>query len=317
MREQQQKIRMQEAIKGSGKIGSSYDVNGKAVSLQRIKVFPELISKCGNVVVHNDPRSATLQENPAVIISKHSRDSHKPKFDENASPKENTRPRDLAPIPFVTGVYESIVPAVGVTFYETGKNPKMSNASLSKQMGRMSKTELQTMQYESTLYQSKFLQSQKQEQKEVVLPEVVPKEASEYFQLVNVSNSGQQKLSFRKQKLSAATAPTKFEISGDMSQLLVRKDDSAFYKAKLSQPTSVVPKPYVPPMFRSQKTYSFGTLPATEQILHKTMTDLFNMDVLNNKSNESTFSPQRLSFKPITKASSHQFAFGNLLHGVM
>ena len=267
----------------------SYDISGKAVNIKRLNAFPDLIKKCKNrvAIIHGSsekaeeiereefvPSSApiTATSNPAVRI-------------ESRKPIE--KPKDAC------ALYEAIVPAVGVTFLEAGKHPKANIASISQKTGKMSKNEFNTLMTSDYIMSSMI---------------TVPKTATSIIQETATIQENRRtpvpsatKIVFASQSKqlpakALLNSPVKISITGDMSQLLVSKNDQV-YSVQQST-TSVMPQSYVPPMYRSQKSLDL----AAGRIVGSQKAEAEMEEMLNSSGTSSLISSGgKIVQKPIEK----------------
>lgn len=113
----------------------SYTVSGEFVAVAALAELPEIAPKCGAVRKESlvaPQLSRKLSRNLTrkfTFLSPHSDSGQK-------TPDESPPHPDF---------YSSLVPALGVTFTEAGKEPKTTKDSLSQRMGRLTRSEFRAM----------------------------------------------------------------------------------------------------------------------------------------------------------------------------
>ncbi len=127
----------------------SYFINGKSAAVQYMKKLPNLVPTCTQRIFPRQNRT----RKPTATSRKHKYSGAAmrrslPDLWEGMLPGRKAIDQQLLRPP--GGIYEALVPAVGVTFSEAGKAPKFSNRSISQYTGRVSKTEFRTMLTEHT-----------------------------------------------------------------------------------------------------------------------------------------------------------------------
>ncbi len=286
-----QRKRIQEAragAKGSALQQSSYDINGNVINVQRLKVFPNLVPTCGKVVITGSVPDDS-KAFPSARVLKPTKGADPPSV---LTDSPATKPSLSAQAGECRGLYEALVPATGVTFSEAGKNPKCGGGTVGKQMGRMSKTELQTMQEESYMFMRHT---------RTIVPGGASKPQEAFAPALQVAAAARTIFSPARSFAEKSAAPTvkarpaRMEITGDMSQLLVRAENFTTTCAAMS-PKSVLPVSYGSPQVRR-------SLQAEKQ---RSINDLFNMSELNDQVSQA----QRSAFRPAMKAPAHLQSIG-------
>jgi len=124
----------------------AYDKDGKVVDLQEFKDFPQLATKCSTVLKQTqNEESAKKQKMMRSTRKKTQKRDDEGKgweweFRRGSGSTERTEVNRYSIS--MQKVYESIIPAAGVTVMENGKNPKSSTLTVSQKTGRYSKTEM-------------------------------------------------------------------------------------------------------------------------------------------------------------------------------
>lgn len=155
------KERMKLAKKqGRGGVLSSYDSNGRAVSVQIIQKFPNIAPKCGQVT--GEPEISKQE-----IFANFHLNSPRKRATRGGTQQSfktlNSQKDTVNVVPVVIhkegAVYESIKPSEGVTFAETGKDPKANKGTIGEKSGRLTKTQFYSILGEASLKMSGSLPS--------------------------------------------------------------------------------------------------------------------------------------------------------------
>ena len=137
---QKRALEMQEKRRTSGLANPAYDIYGRVVEIHEMKEFPKLASKCQPTF------KATEGEQQKKYKTRHYTKGWKGQNSKknweiefyNSGAIENLSASKMA----FQKMYESIVPAAGVTIMEKGKSPKSSGVSIGQKTGRYSKNEM-------------------------------------------------------------------------------------------------------------------------------------------------------------------------------
>jgi len=161
-KKQQAKEQTQKALYDKLQVKSSatpsYDISGKAVSVQQLKMFPSLVPTCINKINHQKTKEVktardlvnamipkTVKKGPIKV-----KEEHEKRF----------------------AIYDKIIPATGVTFTEIGKAPKISNLTISQSICQLAKSNYlicrhpQTKTVESPIKKERYDEEGKKEVEE-------------------------------------------------------------------------------------------------------------------------------------------------------
>eukprot|EP00826_Nyctotherus_ovalis_P045765 TRINITY_DN5097_c0_g1_i2.p1 TRINITY_DN5097_c0_g1~~TRINITY_DN5097_c0_g1_i2.p1 ORF type:complete len:295 (-),score=51.41 TRINITY_DN5097_c0_g1_i2:158-1042(-) len=148
-KEQEQKL-LYDKVQLTSRVTPSYDIGGKAVSVQQVKAFPSLIPTCTNKINHQ--KKTAVKEEVKRVRDFVSLMLPKSVKKEPNKPKAEQYTKQFA-------IYDAIVPAAGVTFTEHGKAPKSNSQVLSSNTHRTPK---------ANSLQPKAMEDKKGEMKEVI-----------------------------------------------------------------------------------------------------------------------------------------------------
>eukprot|EP00829_Urostomides_striatus_P021218 TRINITY_DN934_c0_g1_i2.p1 TRINITY_DN934_c0_g1~~TRINITY_DN934_c0_g1_i2.p1 ORF type:complete len:354 (+),score=92.48 TRINITY_DN934_c0_g1_i2:69-1130(+) len=292
--------RLQDVSGNKKLIGSrSFDPFGMAVEIKKLNILPELAPKLGQIGIRTSSAEQPLiRTQPSIRVHPKTRERKELLFSKEE--KVLTKNPEAC-----TGLYDALVPAAGVTFSEIGKNPKMSHETMSQQIGKMRKTELQSLQptaFTGYLQQtSPYIFGQNYQPSDNFLKEnALPKEMDSFSPEESLRFGLKTTNANAKAMRNFAGMP-KVEICGDLSQLLVNKESKYFGNPIFRQTMSIIPKTYVPPLFRAKKPML--NHPGETEISHKkSQNDLFNMGIANEFSvpvyENATNSPSVIKISP-------------------
>ncbi len=275
------------ANKNSGAALPSYDMFGQVVEVAPVRSFPNLTTRCSSNQKSLETVEAKTSRKPFVhIIHKGPRTSNEPWEMEVAKSarleQDGTRPGLM-----LQRVYETIVPAMGVTFSEGGKNPKANRGPEAPLSHRLTKAEYATQLVEGTQRASTAVHTLlptigrgSQGSKgmlvlptgcvEMVKPTSVPILG---FNTKDMPGTMTMREQPRVQSVRKRERPPAVAIDGDLAQLIAPMT-GVLVKPKTP---SVVPKPYVPPTYRRVNVSEQHPLaiPAYAQ----TQVDVFNRNI--------------------------------------
>ena len=153
----QRKLQELQEKKKGGKNGEdapdnpSYDVYGRVVEVHTLAAFPQLEHKCSQVLRKNvgdaDKGKKKGRFTPRGNKKKEDRGWETEFF--KGSGIESNDPRNGVCV--ASKVYDTLVPAAGVTICETGKTPKVSATSMSQKVGKLSKLDMITQMTSGTI----------------------------------------------------------------------------------------------------------------------------------------------------------------------
>jgi len=287
----------------------SYDYAGKMVEMINLAQLPNLVPKCGKAVnlatdVDKSSPKQTLPKNTQSLTNNKKPQSILSSYLEEIMMK--TKPKEPI-VKYPNGAYDAFVPQFGVTFTESGKNPKFGMMTISQHTGKISKSEFHTLVSESTT--SGFFPALKSRRSGFVDP--VKKVSVDYnkttYNPIIIENSNTpsniveatQKYSQTWKNLNSSEVDN-VEITGDMSQLIIEGANqttySQYYGHHPSESVSVLPNEGFPHL-KSSFTQGVNKQSENEEN-EKNPVDVFNMNMLGASSGRTG---SGIHYKPIEK----------------
>ena len=129
----------------------SYDLSGNVVEVAFLSKLPNLVPTCAKAADKPEAKNGVSTERVAFRRNNNKAQAAKEllgsaSYNEDALLKAaSAKDHDNSKLKYTTGPYDKIVPAIGVTFTEIGKNPKVRNESLGQLMGKITKAEFRTL----------------------------------------------------------------------------------------------------------------------------------------------------------------------------
>ena len=277
----------------------SYDFQGNAVPIQLINKFPTIVSECGKSALvkrdNADPSpSKQLRPRRATLKAKEDGSENPPKPEEDEWGREvhaQQKPDNDA-FNSMAVVYEALVPAVGVTFTESGKNPKASTETHSEKSGKPNKADYYSTLAEHSMRVSASLPS--------LFPDINPKKVIVDVSVSrDISGEDSMKIGAASEGIKSKRAEPTMAVDyskesqtindskADVSQILISNPQT--YAFPSDEEPSLLPKLYIPPSFRKAK----GRI---SPIHLKTRT--FDTDMVNP---ELSTSSRKMKLDPIIK----------------
>lgn len=277
----EKKRRMQ--LKNSNVVGidfQSYDINGKIIELQGVGDIPNLVPKCKEslIVSQNaeDEIQAKKRAQPKVLAAKKRISILPPPLNFNI-PDGPQYTENLK------GVYDAFIPTTGVKFTEKGRNPKESKVTISQQIGQLSKTDFNSI-INDPLARTQISYS--------FLPDIskFAKTITDPRTLKNVEHTSDLGHSISAVSIGDQVTQSNVNVSGDISQMLIPKENAMNHFRIQSGLPSLLPNSYVPSFRKVRKEIILSKAAQQNAI------DIFNASLPEGNSTQT-----RLKLNPIVK----------------
>ncbi len=128
----------------------SYDLNGKNVEVRHMKKLPTLVPMCtrmyGSGSYEPSPKQSSIgRKDPSLKRNKPGATKSMSELLGKLLPQRRVTEKTSGLAPQKVQMYEALVPAVGVTFAEQGKNLKYNSLSMSQYTGKLSKSDFKSL----------------------------------------------------------------------------------------------------------------------------------------------------------------------------